>query len=240
MSRSRAAALPGKSISIVIACCRSSRQAKHGPRVGVGRARRKQKPHLVLKYVPWPIWGPPLGRNAEVSEIVGREGRSSRVAREPCESRLSTAHGRAVRHHSGFISSAAFRAPEKGERRFCRAQVSCRHVRICSQLRPAPEFWEVGRGERFAFFTALFLSRSARLRRPVFANAQTPNILGKAAGGQTPRRFPRRRPRFHQAPSGGTDPGRALHRLKAPVADGFIPPAPRGAKEILGQAQLGT
>lgn len=66
------------------------------------------------------------------------------MAREPCESRLSAARGRTLRRHRGFISSAAFPAAEKGERRFCRAQLSCRHIRICSQLRPAPGFGEGG------------------------------------------------------------------------------------------------
>lgn len=57
----------------------------------------------------------------------------------------------------------------------------------------------------FAFFTALFLSCSARLRHSVFAKAKIQNILGKAAGG-------RRRTDSHVAARGFTE-----HHLAVPT-----------------------
>lgn len=111
-----------------------------------------------------------------------------------------------VQDFGGFISSAASCAPERGEQRFCRAQLSCRHVRICFQLRPVTGLGG-GRGARrrgFAFFTALFLSCSTRLRCPCLQKLKFKTSwrkLPRGAGGM-PRRFPRRRSGFHRAPSG--------------------------------------
>lgn len=146
--------------------------------------------------------GVPLS-NALTSQKSQAQGSSARQGAEqpPCTWASPRGAGRAQPGAVGeFISSAASQALW-----FVRAQLSCRHVRVCFQL--------LGFGGRvclfffyiytffFFFLTALFLSRSARLRCAVFAKAQIQNILGKAAGGEMWCRFPRLRTGFRWAPS---------------------------------------
>lgn len=139
--------------------------------------------------------------------MAGGKGRSSQVAREPCESRLSAARGRTLRRHRGFISSAALPAAEKGERRFCRAQLSCCHIRICSQLRPAPGFGEVwGGGSDLPFLQHYFYPAPQGFAAPCLQKLKLQTSWGRLLAG-------RHRTDSHVAARGFTK-----HHLAAPTA----------------------
>lgn len=104
---------------------------------------------------------------------------------QPCKSRLSTAPGRAIPNFGGvyFLNSIL----RSGEGVLQSPAELPAHLHLFPPLHRVLGFvFFLGGGGwngvfAFFFFTALFLSCSARLRCPVSAKAKIQNILGKAA-----------------------------------------------------------
>lgn len=152
----------------------------------------------------------------------------------PGKTRLSTAPSCALQNFDGFISSAASCALEKGEWRFSRAQLSCRHVHICFQLRPAPAFWEE-EGRICLFLWLYFYPAPRGFTTPCLQKLKFKTSWGRLPGGdaaQIPTSLPGGSPSTIwqcRLPRRWRSGGSRAHG-PAPAAAGFIPVAPRGAE----------